>query len=319
VSLGATLTVALLGALERPATWALSLVAFLVRGGWLIVLAPVVALPTAVGAANVIAPLLEDVAFGRRTAEVLTLGLGVLAAGLVWLVGGGILAAATEVEAVRRVADVIAPESQPSPTRRYVAWRVLTVRLLALMPLLLALGWAAIRLVGVGYRELTAPTDVATPAAWRIVGGAPDAVLAVVATWLFAETVGAMAARRVILSADSMRDAIRRAVSRLVHAPVRPIAIAVTSGAVLLAVLGTTGFATSVTWSGLRGALAAGDPSLEAWVALVLFVGMFAGSLVLIGLTSAWRMAIWTVDAATRVREGADRTFGGVTATRSGD
>ena len=74
-----------------------------------------------------------------------------------------------------------------------------------------------------------------------------------------------------------------------------------------------------MTWSGLRGTLAAGDPSLGAWVALVLFVGMFAGGLVLIGLTTAWRVAIWTVDAATPVREGANGTFGGVTATRSGD
>ena len=85
---------------------------------------------------------------------------------------------------------------------------------------------------------------------------------------------------------------------------VRPIAIAIISGVVLLAVLGTTGFAASVTWSGLRGALVAGDPSLAAWVALVLFVGMFAGSLVLIGLTAAWRMAIWTVDAATSCETG---------------
>ena len=319
MSLGATLTAAFLAALERSSTWLLALVGFLIRGGWLFVLAPIVVLPTAVGAANVIAPLLEDVAFGRRTAEVLTVGAGALAAGLVWLVGGGILAAATEVEAVRRLAEVIAPESQTSPPRRHVAWRVLTVRLLALVPLVLALGWAAIRLVGVGYRELTAPTDVSTPAAWRIVGGAPDAVLAVIATWLVAETVGAMAARRVILSADSVREAVRGAVSRLVHAPIRPIAIAIISGVVLLAVLGTTGFAASVTWSGLRGALDAGDPSLEAWVALVLFVGMFAGGLVLIGLTTAWRTAIWTVDAATAVREGADGTFGGVTATRTGD
>ena len=241
MSLGSTLTAAFLAALERSSTWLLALVGFLVRGGWLFVLAPIVVLPTAVGAANVIAPLLEDVAFGRRTAEVLTVGAGALAAGLVWLVGGGILAAATEVEAVRRIAEVIAPERPTSRPRRHVAWRVLTVRLLALVPLLLALGWAAIRLVGVGYRELTAPTDVATPAAWRIVGGAPDAVLAVIATWLIAETVGAMAARRVILSADSVREAFLGAVSRLVHAPIRPIAIAIISGVVLLAVLGTTG------------------------------------------------------------------------------
>ena len=319
MSLGATLTAALLAALERSSTWLLALVGFLIRGGWLVVLAPIVVLPTAVGAANVIAPLLEDVAFGRRTAEVLQLGAGLFALSVVWLVGGGLIAAATEVEAVRRFAEEFVAPAPTRPARRHVVWRVLIVRLLALVPLVLALGWAAIRLVGVGYRELTAPTDVATPAAWRIVAGAPDAVIAVVGTWLIAETVGAMAARRAILFADSMRGALAWAVDRLMHAPARPITFAVISGAVLLAVLGTTGFATSLTWSGLRGALAAGDPSLGAWAALVLFVGMFAGSLVLIGLTSAWRMALWTVYAASFVRNGADGTFGGVTGTRSGD
>ncbi len=318
MSLGATLTASLLAALERSSTWLLALVGFLIRGGWLIVLAPIVVLPTAVGAANVIAPLLEDLAFGRRTGEVLQLGAGLFALSVVLLVGGGVLAAATEVEAVRRIAEVIAPESQPSPPRRNVAWRVLTVRLLALVPLVLALGWAAIRLVGVGYRELTAPTDVATPAAWRIVGGAPDVVFVVIATWLFAETVGAMAARRAILFADSIRAALGWGVGRLLHRPVRPLAFAVTSGLVLLAVLGTTGFATSVTWGGLRGALVGGDPSLATWTALVLFVGMFAGSLVLIGLTAAWRTAIWTVDAVLE-RDGADGTFGGGTGILSGD
>jgi hypothetical protein len=318
VSLGATLTAALQAALERPATWLLTLVGFLVRGGWLIVLAPIVVLPTAVGAANVVAPLLEDLAFGRRTDAVLQLVAGLVAVSAVWLVGGGLLAAATEVEAVRQFAEGVAEPPTTSAHGR-VVWRVLAVRLLALIPLMLALGWAAVRLVGVGYRELTAPTDVATPAAWRIVAGAPDAVLAVIATWLIAETVGAMAARRVILAAGTIRGALGWAARRLVHGPIPPIAFAVVSGLVLLAILGTTGFATSVTWSGLRGALASGDPSAWTLAALALFVGMFAGSLVLIGLTSAWRTAIWTVDAARLAGDGADGTFGGGTGTLSGD
>ena len=71
MGIGATAVAALLAILERPSTWLLGLVGFLVRGGWLIVLGPIVVLPTAVGLANVVAPLVEDIAFGRRSDEVI--------------------------------------------------------------------------------------------------------------------------------------------------------------------------------------------------------------------------------------------------------
>ena len=73
MSLGATLGGALLAVLARPSTWPLALLGFLVRGGWLLIVAPIVVLPTPVGLANVVAPVLEDIAFGRRTAELVAL------------------------------------------------------------------------------------------------------------------------------------------------------------------------------------------------------------------------------------------------------
>jgi len=47
VSLGATLSGSLLAVLDRPSTWPLALAGFLIRGGWLLVVAPIVVLPTA--------------------------------------------------------------------------------------------------------------------------------------------------------------------------------------------------------------------------------------------------------------------------------
>jgi hypothetical protein len=316
MSIGATAAAALLAVLERPSTWLLALAGFLIRGGWLIVLAPVVVVPTAVGVANVVAPLLEDLAFGRRTEEVLTsAAIGLLVA-VVWLLGGGLLAAATEVETVRRTAR--GSERAVATAHGQAVWRVLVVRLVALVPLIVAIGWAALRFVGVGYRELTNPSDVGTPAAWRIVAGAPDAGIAVLGSWLFAEIVGAIGARRVVLTGDGVRAAIRWGLASVRRRAARSVALASMSMGGLIVVLAVCALAAGTTWSALRAALADGDASTGTVVVLLLFVGVFTGGLVLIGLTAAWRSALWTVEA-TEAGWGGDGTFGGGGSTQSGD
>jgi hypothetical protein len=317
VAIGATSVAALLAVLERPVTWVLGLVGFLVRGGWLIVLAPIVVLPTAVGIANVVAPLVEDIAFGRRTDEVITAGAIALIVALVWLIGGGLLAAAAEVECVRQTLVGLG-ETSPRTTMRHPIWRVFAVRCLTLVPFVVALAWSGFRLTSVGYRELTVPSDVGIPILYRILGGAPDAIMAMLLTWLFAEIAGGLAARTVILEATQVRDALREALRDLRHRPWRLGALASLSAAVLLAVIGVTGLATSTTWDGLRAALGEGDVSIGAAALLVLFVGLFAAGLVILGLVTAWRSAVWTVIAVQGVPSSAG-TFGGGPDTRSGD
>lgn len=317
MGIGATAVAALLAVLERPATWLLGLVGFLVRGGWLIVLAPIVVLPTAVGIANVVAPLVEDIAFGRRTDEVTTAGLMTLIVALIWLIGGGLIAAAAEVEGVRQTLVGLGDDSPHEPPR-YPIWRVFAVRCLTLIPLLVALGWSAVRLTSVGYRELTVPSDVATPIVYRILAGAPDAVIALVLTWLFAEIVGGLAARRVILGTAHARDAIRQSVRDFRGRAWRLVGLALLSAAVLVAVAGITGLATGTTWDGLRAVLADGDVSAGAIALLVLFVALFIAGLVILGLATAWRSAVWTVVVARDVRPSAG-TFGGGARTRTGD
>jgi hypothetical protein len=319
VSVGATLTASLLAVLDRPSTWLLALVGFLVRGGWLIVLAPIVVLPTAVGVANVVAPLLEDVAFGRRTEQVLAIAGAALLVAAAWLVGGGLLAAAAEAEVVRRVAEDALARGGRSPTGSRVAWRVLDVRLIASLPLGAALVWGALRLVAVGYRELTVPSDVSTPAAYRIAGGAPDAILAVIVAWLAAEIVGAIGARRVILGGTGVGAALRAAFAHLRADPRSVLVIAIVGSVVLVVVLSVAGLALGTVWDALGNALATGDASIGTSIVLVLFVGLFAGCLVLIALTAAWRAAIWTVEAPDGSRTNGGGTFGGGTETRSGD
>lgn len=318
MSIGATLAASLLAVLDRPSTWPMALAAFLIRGGWLLIVAPIVVLPTAVGLANVVAPLLEDVAFGRRTGELIALIALVLAWTLAWLLGGGVVAAAAEVEQVHRLAvDLPATHvSQSPPTDTWgTAWRVAVLRLVAHLPFAIALLWGATRLATVGYAELTVPSDVTVPAAWRIAAGAPDAILGIVLTWLFGETVGALGARRIALAGDGIRAALRSAIGRFFREPARMSALIVVSTVMLVAVLALSGFAAAASLDALRSGFASGAATAGTTALLVVFVGLFAGGLVLIGLACAWRTAIWTVDTVS-TRDG---TFGGVSGTRSGD
>ncbi len=321
MSVGATLVAALLAVLDRPSTWALGLAGFLVRGGVVLVAAPIVVLPTAGGLANILAPLLEDVAFGRRTIELAGTVAIALAGVVVWVVGGGLLAALAEVEAARRVAADLdgLPPAGPVVGRAIGAldrgWRVVAVRLAALFPFVLALAWGASRIAAVGYRELTVPSDVTVPVSWRIAIGAPDAIIGILLTWLVGETVGAMAARRVALYDERARDALRQAVRRIVRAPRRPLGLAAIGVLVGAAVVAATALATGTAWEGVRIAFGRGDASAATIALLVVFVGLFAGGLLLIGLTAAWRGAMWTVEAVAEE----DRTFGGGTGSRTGD
>ena len=81
---------ALLAALAKPAWWALALAAFLVRGGILIALLPIVSLPTTAAPTNALAPDARDLILGRPSIE------GVVA--------GTLLIAGAFAGAVRRLA-----------------------------------------------------------------------------------------------------------------------------------------------------------------------------------------------------------------------
>ena len=305
MSLWGTLGASLLAVLARPSTWAFGLLGFLVRGGWLLMVAPIVVVPTPVGLANIVAPILEDVAFGRRTADLALLAAGIGLALLVWLVGGGLIAAAAEAEGVREVA-----EEEHLPVHGHGATRrILAARLLALVPLAIGVTWAVTRIVAVAYRELTVPSDVAVPAAWRIVAGAPEAFVIVALTYLFSEIVGAISARRIVLEGSGPIASLRAGERLLRTRPWRSLALALITNAVVVVVLLTTGLAASATWDALGTALGLGEASALTTLLLIAFVGLFIGGLVLTSLACAWRAAVWTLDQGG--------TFGGVDGTRS--
>jgi hypothetical protein len=318
VSLGATLSGSLQAVLDRPSTWPLALAGFLIRGGWLLVVAPIVVLPTAVGLANVVAPLLEDIAFGRRLSELVVLIVVALVVVVGWLIGGGLFAALAELEVVRRIAPS-SGEGQASPVEAAdpwtAAWRIVAVRLAAHVPFATVLVWGATRIASVGYAELTVPSDVTVPAPWRIATGAPDAIVGIVLTWLLGEAIGAMGARRVALRGEAARPALRAAIARFARSPVRPSLLALLPTIVLVGVIVLTGIAAGTALDAVRSGFALDDASAGTTALLVVFVALFGGGIMLLALTTAWRAAIWTFDAAAQ----GSGTFGGGGSTRTGD
>lgn len=312
MTLGATLLASFLVTVSRPAAWSLGLVGFLLRGGLVLVVAPIVVVPSAVGLANVVAPLVEDIAFGRRPDELAALASAVAVALLLWIVGGGLIAAATEAELVRQVladdelealvrtSPAAVPVASDRPGR---AWRILVVRLIAYGPLIVALAWGAVRIVVVTYRELTVPSDVTLPIALRVVLGTPDAVAAVALTWLAGESVGALAARRIVVLGDGVAAALRGGLARFVRAPIRALAISTLTSGLLVLIVGLVGLATSAAWDAARGALAFDADPITLLLVVAAFIGLFLGGLVLIAVATTWRNAVWTVDLAG--------TFGG--------
>lgn len=312
----AALSGALLITLATPATWPLALAAFLLRGGLLLVVLPIIVLPSPVGLGNLLAPTLMTLVLGGGSGGIVLL-VGTLALALVvWVVGGGLIAASLEAESARMVArdpdgegaghegaghegaghDAAAGrDAAPALSRFGEASRVLAARLFAHLPTGLVVAWGLARLVSLAYRELTSPLDVATPIALRVVRAAPEVVVAVVVIWTIGEIVGAMAARRIALGGRGTVRALRDAVVSLLRHPLASLVGFGLPTLTLLLVLASSALAAAAAWETVRVAMrTSGDP-ISVAATVVLFVAVWIVGLLLIGVTSAWRTAVWSV------------------------
>jgi hypothetical protein len=296
----ATLAGSLLVTLARPSTWVLALAAFLIRGGLLVFVIPIVVIPTPAGLADVVGPLLISFVFGGVSPMFVAVVATVAVAFLVWLIGGGLLAATAEAELIRVVAtdeDVTTETPLPSGTGDgRVAARILAARLVAMLPFGVALAFGAATIVAATYRELTLPGDAATPIAWRVLRSVPLTVLLVFVTWLLGEIVGGLAARRIVLDGRSAVGGLRRAIAGAVRRPVRTVTVFAVPSIGLLLVVVPSVAAASAAWHAVQVGLSTGDP-LVTVTAVAAFVALWMGGLVLAGVACAWRHAAWTVDA----------------------
>ncbi len=323
----AALIGALLATLETPATWPLALAAFLVRGGLVLVLVPIVVLPTPVGFGNVFAPALGSIAFGSISTGLVVTSVVAALVVVAWIVFGGWLAAGLEAEAAWMIADdedvrapadpggspVEAVRHRPTGTPR-VAARMLVARLIAYIPLAVVLAAGTVRIVLVTYRELTSPLDTSTPIVLRVLRATPEVIVAVVVAWTLGEMVAAIAARRIALAGDGVLSGLRGAIATSIRHPIGSVVRFWLPTAVLLAVVIASATGAAWAWSTVDAALDGTPDLLGILVVTGAFVALWLIGLILIAVVSAWRGAVWTV--AEVAREG---TFGGSTDRRPGD
>lgn len=317
MSIGGTLVTALLVTLARPSMWLLALAAFLIRGGIVLLVLPIIILPTPVGIANLVGPTLIGFVFGGISTGFVTLAVALILGLLAWILAGAAVAAAVETELAVEVGgdeEVATTGRLPARPRPGSAGRAMAARLFTMAPLLVALVWGAAIIVAVAYAELTLPSDTDRPILWRIVTTVPEAVVVIGLAWAVSEVLAARAARRIALDDASVPRAIGGAFVDLVRHPVSSIVGFAVPMLVLVIVLIPVAAATGTAWDGLRTALQGGQTPIETALSLVGFVGLWLGGAILAAMVCAWRQAVWTVELVRRRRG----TFGVSNASRPG-
>jgi hypothetical protein len=286
---------ALVATLSRPDWWAVALAAFLVRGGLIAILLPVVSLPSPAALMTSFAPIVERIAFGRPSLEGAIVGAAVVAALAAALAVAGAAGSWLDLALLRDASESDELDLGWRPAHRS-AWQALGVRLFAHVPTLLALAYAVARLGAVGYEEVTAPGETGgVPIVDRIVGRVPDVVGLLVVAWLVGEAVGALAARRVtagMATAPALLGSLRQLLTR------RGLATLGVTSAALVAIWVSFVLAAGRAWEHLRAYLFEGVPAIPLGAALVLFVGTWILGLAVLGAGLAWRATAWTAEVA---------------------
>ncbi len=314
---------ALLATLGRPRWWLLALAGFLVRGGVLVVLLPIVAPPTVAGLMSFLAPtVLGDVIASGPGAPVAVVAVATALVVTAFLSIVGWLGTWFDAELAREAVAAAelgaaaddrsgSPVGDPPPglgTAR-LGPHVLTGA---------AFVFAVARIFSVAYREATTPGAPTTPFVVRVVQGAPEAVIAVVVTWILAEAVGGLALRDLLLrrsssgETGSARSSIVRAVRDLATPRGLATLLVVDAGVIVVAAPGW--LATQHAWDQLRILLSGGADVRDLAVGLGLFLGVAFGGALLLSVALAWRAASWTTAFWPRDRHAsAAQGVGGVT------
>jgi hypothetical protein len=286
---------ALAATLGHPRWWALALAAFLVRGGILLVLLPIVSLPSAAAVATTIAPALEGLVLGSPSVAGLIVALAAALGAIALLVTAGLAGSWLDLALVREAATDEDVDLGWSPLRASVR-RAFGIRLAAHLPTVAALAYASVRVVVATYEEALSPGDPALPMAARVIQRAPDALLLVVIAWLVGETLGSLAARRASAGVPAwaaLQASVRQLLGR------RGLATFGLTSVTLLALALPFVLAVGRAWEHLRTYLLEGVDTVSIVAALVLLVATWILGLAILGAALAWRALAWTAEVET--------------------
>ena len=304
---------------RRPRLWAFALIAFLARGGLVVLAVPIMVVPTFIGLANFVGPAsVSAEGPGPRLVALVAVGLvATTALVVVGIVVAAIAEAALHHATVEPRRDGVGAEGVPgdlrAPTDRLAAGRaratfrqdalrIAALRLILLGPVAFVIALAVPTWIAVAYRELTLPSDVAAPLAARVLAGAPAASLAVLGTWLAAEVVGGFAARRAALLGASVPRALAGGLLDPLRAPLgTALTMAIALGASLV-ILAPAWWAVGAAWEAARHVLIDGTGILAAFGAALLLAAAWLALLVLAAIAAAWRATLVTMELLRRRR-----------------
>lgn len=298
---GSVLLGALVVAFVRPAAWPMALAGFLARGGVLVMLLPVLVIPTPTGIANAVGGPVSSFLFGSPSPSLVALLAAMVAVVLALAVGGAVVAGWSErtgiLQALRAAAEEgFVPARHARLTGGGGIASLAALRLLGLVPPLAALVLSAPVLYDAFYRELILPDELRSPLALRILRDVPGAVLAVTATWLVADAAASLAVRRHVLERRSLAGAWWAGWVGLVRRPGRVIGTALATVGLTIGLVGPAVVAGALAWVRVRDLLREDREPVAIVLGVVLFVTLWLGALVLAAVAATFRSAAWTFE-----------------------
>ncbi len=292
---------ALAAPVEQPSLWLLGSLSFILRGGIVLMLLPIVVFPTQVEARLMLGGNLGTTGFTPGF-WVAVMAATIVSTGLVMVVLYAL--AQLEISAFDRLNGD--PDFEPNPARDPGARLrdLFVVESLTLIALLLAAVPLAAALGQTTYQEVLNPSSSASIYE-RVVGQIlPPLVLVAVALPI----IDSISARwvRGLLEGRSVGSALVVSVGAIVCRPFWFIATALLAWAALALAIAGTEWGLTVAWQATRATFLATTSisdmlsSIAALLVAVLLAGVFVCGLAICGYVAGFRNALWTVTGLRR-------------------
>lgn len=298
-------TVAFVTTLIRPASWAFGLLGFLAGGGIVLVAWPILVLPTPTGLQNDLGGPANRLVLGTPSAELVLLVTAGLMLGVAIVVIACAVGAWAERQGILIALDAATGEGLAVQAGDLAdapgVSRITLIRLMALVPVLVAFVLAWGPLYDAAYHELVLPDDLVTPLPLRVVRDVPGLLAGVGAAWLLSDAAGSIAVRHLVLGRRSVARAWLLGWADVARRPHRTLATAIIGLVTGLLMLGPALLASGIGWTRVRDLMIGGADPVNALAAVAIWVAVWLGGLVLAGLAAAIRAATWTF-ATVRLR-----------------
>jgi hypothetical protein len=183
---------------RTPALWTVGLVGFLGRGGLVLIVLPMLALPSPVSLSVLIGPDLVDAnGLSARVAALLALAAVTT---LFFVAAGLVLAVVADIGAFEGLLSAAGIATRPTSRRAMslLVLELLALQLIAALPVLAAAVPAAVSMVGLTRQEILLPSDQSLPLVVRVAEGAWPALALVAAMTLVSAHLYTVLGREVL-------------------------------------------------------------------------------------------------------------------------